>query len=276
MAFTEEQLVRYSRHIILSEVGGKGQKKIRQAKVLVVGAGGLGAPISLYLAAAGIGTIGLIDGDAVDLTNLQRQIIHHTADIGRPKVLSAQEKIKDLNPDVEVIPYQKLLDAENAIEIFNDYEYVIDGTDNFPTKFLINDASYFAKKPLIHGGILRFDGQLFTIIPDESACYRCVFPKLPPQGVVPSCQEAGVLGALAGLIGTLQATEVLKLILGVGNPLTNRILTYHALQTLFREIAIKKNPSCPLCGLDPTIKTLEMEVQEVCDFDPLETAHKDH
>ncbi len=275
MAFTEEQLVRYSRHIILSEVGGKGQKKIGQARVLVIGAGGLGSPIALYLAAAGIGTMGLIDADMVDLTNLQRQIIHHTADVGRPKVLSATEKITDLNPDVEVISYQKNLDAENALEVFNHFDYVIDGTDNFPAKFLINDAAFFANKPLIHGGILRFDGQIFTILPGESACYRCIFPKLPPQGVVPSCQEAGVLGALAGLIGTLQATEALKLILGIGTPLTNRILTYSALQTQFREITIKKNPDCPLCGAHPSITTLEMETQEVCDFDPLETAQKD-
>jgi len=276
MAFTDEQLVRYSRHIILSEVGGKGQKKIGKARVLVIGAGGLGSPIALYLAAAGIGKIGLIDADNVDLTNLQRQIIHHTTDVGRPKVLSAAEKIDDLNPDVEVTTYQKHLDAENALEIFGDFDYVIDGTDNFPAKFLINDAAFFTKKPLIHGGILRFDGQLFTILPGESACYRCIFPELPPQGVVPSCQEAGVLGALAGLIGTLQATEVLKLILGVGNPLTDRILAYHALETLFREIKIKKNPNCPLCGSSPTITKLEVAAQEVCDFDPLETAKKDH
>ena len=271
MAFTEEQLVRYSRHIILSEVGGKGQKKIREASVLLVGAGGLGAPIALYLAAAGIGTMGLIDPDNVDLSNLQRQVIHHTHDVGRPKVLSAAEKITDLNPDVKVVTYQKHLDAQNALEIFADFDYIIDGTDNFPAKFLINDAAFFTNKPLIHGGILRFDGQLFTILPGKSACYRCIFPELPPQGVVPSCQEAGVLGALAGLIGTLQATEVLKLILGIGTPLTDRILAYHALETLFREIKIKKNPHCPLCGSAPSITTLALAVQEVCDFNPLET-----
>ncbi len=275
MPFTEEQLVRYSRHIILSEVGGKGQKKIGQARVLVVGAGGLGSPIAFYLAAAGIGTIGLIDADTVDLSNLQRQIIHHTADIGRPKVLSAEEKIHAMNSDVKVVSYQKHLDAENALSIFSAFDYVIDGTDNFPAKFLINDAAFFSKKPLVHGGILRFDGQIITILPDESACYRCIFPSLPPEGLVPSCQEAGVLGALAGLIGTLQATEVLKLILGIGKPLSNRILTYHALETSFREISIKRNPDCPLCGSDPTITALETEVQEVCDFDPLETAQKD-
>ncbi|MDC4224874.1 MAG: molybdopterin-synthase adenylyltransferase MoeB [Candidatus Manganitrophus sp.] len=268
MAFTEEQLVRYSRHIILTEVGGKGQKKIGQAKVLIVGAGGLGSPIALYLAAAGVGTIGLIDADVVDLSNLQRQIIHHTSDIGRPKVLSAQEKMVAINSDVKVVPYQENLDADNALKIFNDFDYVIDGTDNFPAKFLINDAAHFAKKPLIHGGILRFEGQLFTILPGTSACYRCIFPEPPPAGLIPTCQEAGVLGALAGLIGTLQGTEVLKLILGIGKPLTDRILKYDALRTQFREIPIRRNPNCPLCGSNPTIRTLEVQESPVCDTDP--------
>lgn len=268
MAFTEEQLVRYSRHIILTEVGGKGQKKIGQAKVLIVGAGGLGSPIALYLAAAGVGTLGLIDADVVDLSNLQRQIIHHTSDIGRPKVLSAQEKMVAINSDVKVVPYQENLDADNALKIFNDFDYVIDGTDNFPAKFLINDAAHFSKKPLIHGGILRFEGQLFTILPGTSACYRCIFPEPPPAGLIPTCQEAGVLGALAGLIGTLQGTEVLKLILGIGKPLTDRILKYDALRTQFREIPIRRNPNCPLCGGNPTIRTLEVQESPVCDTDP--------
>ncbi|TAK02951.1 MAG: molybdopterin-synthase adenylyltransferase MoeB [Candidatus Manganitrophaceae bacterium] len=268
MAFTEEQLVRYSRHIILTEVGGKGQKKIGQAKVLVVGAGGLGSPIALYLAAAGVGTLGLIDADAVDLSNLQRQIIHHTSDIGRPKVLSAQEKIVAINPDVKVVPYQENLNAENALKIFNEFEYIIDGTDNFPAKFLINDAAYFAKKPLIHAGILRFEGQIFTILPGTSACYRCIFPEPPPAGLIPTCQEAGVLGALAGLIGTLQGTEVLKLILGIGKPLTDRILKYDALRTQFREVPIRKNPDCPLCGTHPTLQTLQVQEQPVCEINP--------
>lgn len=271
MAFTEEQMVRYSRHIILEGVGGKGQKKISQAKILIVGAGGLGSPLALYLAAAGVGTIGLIDADAVDLSNLQRQIIHHTSDIGRPKVQSAQEKIAALNPDVQVITYRKNLDADNALEVFGAFDYIIDGTDNFPAKFLINDAAFFSKKPLVHGGILRFDGQLFTILPGVSACYRCLFNGPPPAGVVPTCQEAGVLGALAGLIGTLQGTEVLKLILGIGKPLTDRMLTYNALRTQFREVSFKKNPDCPLCGADPTIKTLEAEEQPVCEIDAMET-----
>lgn len=272
MAFTEEQLVRYSRHIILSEVGGKGQKKIGQARVLIVGAGGLGSPIALYLAAAGVGTIGIIDPDTVDLSNLHRQVIHHTSDLERPKVTSAQEKIAALNPEVKVLPYIEYLNAKNALDLFGDYDYIIDGTDNFPVKYLINDAAYFAKKPFIHGGILRFEGQLFTIIPSESACYRCIFPEPPSTGVIPTCQEAGVLGTLAGLIGTLQATEVLKLILGIGVPLTNRILSYDALRTSFREIPIRKNPDCPLCGTHPTITKLEMEVQEACDLHPSNAA----
>jgi molybdopterin/thiamine biosynthesis adenylyltransferase len=269
MPFTEEQLIRYSRHIILSEVGGKGQRKIAHAKVLIVGAGGLGSPIALYLAAAGVGTVGIIDADRVDLSNLQRQIIHHTSDIGRPKVLSAEEKMVALNPDVKVIPYPQNLNAQNALEILSAFDYVIDGTDNFPAKFLINDAALFSQKPLIHGGILRFEGQLFTILPHISACYRCVFYNPPPAGVVPSCQEAGVLGALAGLIGTLQGTEVLKLILGIGRPLTNRILRYDALRTQFREIPIQKNPNCPICGDHPTIQTLETQEQGVCEMDPM-------
>jgi len=267
MAFTEEQLVRYSRHIILTEVGGKGQKKIGQAKVLVVGAGGLGSPIALYLAAAGVGTIGLIDADVVDLSNLQRQVIHHTSDIGRPKVLSAQEKMIAINPDVKVMSYQENLHADNALKIFSDFEYVIDGTDNFPAKFLINDAAYFTKKPLIHGGILRFEGQLFTILPGTSACYRCIFPEPPPAGLIPTCQEAGVLGVLAGLIGTLQGTEVLKLILGIGKPLTDRILKYDALRTQFREVPIRRNPNCPLCSTEPTIKKLEIQESPACEID---------
>ncbi|HLG22878.1 MAG TPA: molybdopterin-synthase adenylyltransferase MoeB [Candidatus Manganitrophaceae bacterium] len=270
MAFTEEQLVRYSRHIILTEVGGKGQKKISQAKVLIVGAGGLGSPVALYLAAAGVGTIGIIDADVVDLSNLHRQVVHHTPDLGRAKVLSAQEKMVALNPDVKVIPYHRNLDAENALEIFKEYEYIIDGVDNFPAKFLINDAAFFAQKPLIHGGILRFEGQLLTILPGVSACYRCVFHGPPPAGLVPSCQEAGVIGTLAGLIGTLQGTETLKLILGIGKPLTNRILTYDALRTQFRQISIQKNPNCPLCGDHPTIQKPAVQQQAACETDPME------
>lgn len=264
--FTEDQIKRYSRHIILPEVGGKGQRKINEAKVFVVGAGGLGSPIALYLSAAGVGTIGIIDGDVVDLSNLHRQIIHHTADLNRPKVQSAKERIEGLNPDVKVITYQERLDSKNALDIIKDYDVIVDGSDNFPTKFLVNDAAYFAKKPLVHGGILRFVGQVLTILPEKSACYRCLFYSPPPPGVVPSCQEAGVLGVLAGLIGSIQSAEVLKIILNIGNLLTNRLLTYDAIKTGFREIKVQRNPRCPLCGKSPTIKELIDYEQAVCEL----------
>jgi len=266
MAFTEEQLVRYSRHIILSEVGGKGQKKLAQARVLIVGAGGLGAPAALYLAAAGVGTLGLVDGDTVDLSNLHRQVIHHTDDLGRQKVESARQKIAALNPDVRVVAAPIALDADNAVTLFSEYDVVIDGTDTFPVKFLINDAAFFTKRPLIHGGILRFEGQMFTIMPGQSACYRCIFPEPPPAGLVPSCREAGVMGPLAGVIGTLQATEALKIILGIGHPLTNRILKYDGLRTQFRTVPIRRNAQCPLCGDAPTITTLVLQEAPVCDL----------
>jgi len=268
MAFTEEQLVRYSRHIILSEVGGKGQKTLSRARVLIVGAGGLGAPAALYLAAAGIGTLGLADGDTVDLSNLHRQVIHHTEDIGRSKVESARQKIAALNPDVRVLTSPVALDADNAAALFSEYDVVIDGTDTFPVKFLLNDAAFFTRRPLVHGGILRFEGQMFTIIPGESACYRCIFPEPPPVGLVPSCREAGVMGPLAGVIGTLQATEALKLILGIGRPLTDRILKYDGLQTQFRTVPIRRNARCPLCGDAPTITALSLQEGPVCDLSP--------
>jgi len=266
MNITDEQINRYSRHIILPEVGGKGQAKISAGKVLIIGAGGLGAPAALYLGAAGVGTIGIADGDEVDLTNLQRQIIHHTPDVGRPKVLSAKEKINQINPDVKVVTYQKRVDSHNILEIMKDYDVVMDGTDNFAAKFLINDAAVMAGKPLVHGGILRFVGQIFTIMPGETACYRCVFHNPPPPNAVPTCKEAGVLGAIAGQIGVLQATEVLKLIIGIGKPLKNRLLTYDALKLKWREIALKKNPDCPVCGENPKIKSLIDYEQTVCEL----------
>lgn len=256
MEFTEEQINRYSRHILLPEVGGKGQRKIAKSRILLVGAGGLGSPAALYLAAAGVGTIGLIDSDVVDLTNLQRQVLHHTPDVGRPKVLSGKEKIQALNPDVSVSMYEERLTAGNALKIFADYDVVIDGVDNFTAKFLINDACFFAEKSLVHGGILRFDGRVMTIIPKKSACYRCVFKAPPPPGVVASCQEAGVIGVLAGIVGTIQATEALKLVLGIGRPLTDRLLDFDARNTQFREIKVRRNPNCPLCGEHPTITEL--------------------
>jgi adenylyltransferase/sulfurtransferase len=264
MAMNEDQIKRYSRHILLPEVGGKGQKKIANAKVFIVGAGGLGSPAALYLAAAGIGTIGLIDGDVVDLSNLQRQVIHHTPDVSRPKIDSAREKMTKLNPDVNVVTMYDRLTAKNALNAVKDYDIIIDGTDNFPSKFLINDTAVLAKKPLIHGGILRFVGQVLTILPGQSACYRCLFKAPPPAGLVPSCQEAGVLGALAGVIGTIQATEALKLILGVGQPLTDRLLTYDALATRFRNVPLRKNPQCPVCGDHPSITELVDYEPEVC------------
>ncbi|BCA53001.1 adenylyltransferase [Nitrospira sp. KM1] len=264
MEFTDAQITRYSRHILLPEVGGKGQKKIAKARVLIVGAGGLGAPAALYLAAAGIGTIGLIDHDVVDLSNLQRQVIHHTSDVGRPKVLSAKEKIQALNPDVEVILHEERLIAANALDIVCSYDVILDGVDNFPAKFLINDACYMAGKPLAHGGILRFEGRVFTIIPKRSACYRCIFRQPPPPGLVASCQEAGVLGVLAGIIGTIQASEALKLVLGIGQPLTDRLLDFDARRTAFREVKVARNPACPLCGDQPTITALIDHEPEIC------------
>ena len=264
MSFTEEQITRYSRHILLPEVGGKGQKKLANAKIFVVGAGGLGSPVALYLAAAGIGTIGLIDSDVVDMSNLQRQVLHHTHDVGRSKVLSAKEKIEALNPDVKVETYEARFGSDNALDLIKPYDVVIDGVDNFPAKFLINDACYFAEKPLVHGGILRFEGRVFSILPKQSACYRCIFKQPPPAGLVPSCQEAGIIGAVAGIIGTIQATEAVKIVLGIGQPLTDRILDFDAQKTQFREIKTKRNSQCILCGENPEITKLFEHEQEVC------------
>lgn len=267
MDFTEEQIQRYSRHVLLQDVGVEGQEKIHNAKVLIVGAGGLGAPIALYLAAAGIGTIGIIDGDVVDLSNLQRQVIHFTADVNKPKVISAKEKINLINPDVHVITYQTLLTAENAFKIINDYDFVVDGTDNFPVKFLINDACVLAKKPFSHGGILRFDGQTLTYVPDgQTACYRCLFHSPPPPNAVPTCSQAGVLGAIAGMLGTIQAAEVLKYFTGVGDLLTNRLLTFNAKKMEFRTVKAKQNEKCPVCGSHPTVTSLVDYEQAVCDI----------
>ncbi|MGD9852213.1 MAG: ThiF family adenylyltransferase [Nitrospirales bacterium] len=268
MSFTEEQITRYSRHILLPEVGGKGQKKLSQAKVFIVGAGGLGCPVAYYLAAAGIGTIGLIDSDVVDLSNLQRQVLHHTPDVGHSKVLSAKEKIRALNPDVNVETYESRFTSENARELIRKYDVVIDGVDNFPAKFLINDACMMEGKPFVHGGILKFEGRVFTIMPNESACYRCIFKNPPPPGVVPTCQEAGIIGVVAGIIGTIQATEAIKLILKIGRPLTDRILDFDARTTTFREIRVKRNPNCQLCGPQPSITELVDYEQEACQLQP--------
>jgi molybdopterin/thiamine biosynthesis adenylyltransferase len=263
---TEAQIERYSRHIILSEVGGKGQEKLLGGKVLLVGAGGLGSPAGLYLAAAGVGTIGVIDADVVDVTNLQRQVIHFTADLGKPKVDSAAAKMRAINPDVNVVTYHARLTAANALQILADYDFVIDGTDNFPSKFLVADACHFSGTPYSHAGILRFDGQIMSVVPGLSACYRCVFNAPPPKGAVPSCSQAGVLGVLAGVIGTLQATEAVKFLLEKGELLTDSLLVYNALKTNFRKVRLKRNPNCPLCGEHPTITELKDEEQAVCDL----------
>jgi molybdopterin-synthase adenylyltransferase len=265
MDFTQSQAERYSRHIILTDVGVEGQEKILKGRVLIVGAGGLGSPIALYLAAAGVGIIGIIDGDVVDMTNLQRQIIHFTEDIGKAKVLSAKEKLEQLNPEVKVNVYKELLTTENILKIVNDYDFIIDGTDNFPTKFMINDACVLAGKPFSHGGILRFEGQTLTYVPGN-ACYRCVFKSPPPTGLVPTCSQAGVLGSIAGILGTIQATEAIKFLIGKGELLTNRMLVFDALKMNFRTVKFSKNPDCPICGSESIIKELETYDLPVCDI----------
>lgn len=263
MAYSEKWIERYSRHIILPEVGGKGQEKLNESKVLVIGAGGLGSPVALYLAAAGIGTMGIVDSDVVDLSNLQRQIIHTTSDVGRLKTDSASKKLKALNPDIKIKAYHEFVNSTNIMEIIADYDVIVDGTDNFPTRFLVNDACVLANKPLVHGAILRFDGQAFTIIPGEGPCYRCIFEQPPPPGTVPNCSQAGILGAIAGIIGTIQATEVLKIILNKGRTLMGRLLVVDALDMSFREVKIRRNSSCPVCGDEPTITEL-IDYEWVC------------
>jgi len=245
--FTEEQITRYSRQIVLPEVGGTGQKKINDGKVLIAGAGGLGSPAAFYLAAAGVGTIGIIDGDVVDISNLQRQILHTTKDIGRPKVDSAKEKLAALNPDCHVVSHWEKLTAQNIDGIIRDYDVVVDGVDNFPTRYMVNDACVMAGKVFVHGGVLGFSGQIFTIVPGKGPCLRCVLRE-PPPGSVPSCSEAGVLGVLAGAIGVIQATEVLKYLLGKGDLLVGRLLAYDALDMRFTEVRVKQDPDCPVCG----------------------------
>src|SRR5512136_317076 len=258
--FTEEQIERYSRHIILKELGGKGQQKLLGGKVLIIGAGGLGSPIALYLAAAGVGTIGIADADVVELSNLQRQIAHQTKDVGAPKVLSARAKMEAMNPDVRVNTYHAWISADNILDIINGYDFVIDGTDNFAAKFLINDACVLAGRPYSHGGILHFVGQTLTFIPGQSACYRCIFPAPPPKDAIPTCSQAGVLGVLPGVIGMIQATEALKYLLGMGELLTGRLLTYDALAMNFRTVTVRRNPRCPICGGNPGITELEDEL----------------
>jgi sulfur-carrier protein adenylyltransferase/sulfurtransferase len=260
---TDAQRERYSRHILLPEVGEAGQAKLLKSKVLLLGAGGLGSPAAMYLAAAGVGTLGLVDADVVDASNLQRQIIHATSRVGTPKVESAAKTIAELNPDVKVVPYMERLTSANVERLFADYEVVVDGTDNFPTRYLVNDASVWMGKPVAHGSIFRFDGQVTTFISDKAAkklgipeagpCYRCLYPEPPPPHLAPSCQEAGVLGILCGIIGTLQATEAIKILLGRGTTLAGRLLTYDSLKMKFRELRLRRDPSCPVCGPKPSI-----------------------
>jgi len=264
MKFSDEQIHRYSRQMILPGIGGKGQRKLMEAKVLIMGAGGLGSPAAIYLAAAGVGTIGLADFDRVELHNLQRQILHKTDDLGRLKVESGRETVESLNPEVKVQTYSDRIVSANIREMIKGYDLVLDGSDNFPTRFLVNDACYFERKTLISGAILRFDGQLSTFKPHAGGpCYRCLFPEPPPPGMVPSCQEAGVLGVVAGVIGILQANEALKEILGLGESMAGRFLMFNALNLSFHEVKIAKNSNCPLCGENPTIKGL-IEYLQVC------------
>jgi molybdopterin/thiamine biosynthesis adenylyltransferase len=261
--FSEEQIRRYSRHIILPEVGGLGQTKLLEAKVLLVGAGGLGSPAAFYLAAAGVGTLGMIDADVVDLSNLQRQILHSTADVGESKTESARETLQALNPDVTVLTYQELLHSSNIFDIIKNYDVVVDGCDNFPTRYLVNDACVMANIPNVHGSIFRFEGQATVFKPHEGPCYRCLYPEPPPPGMVPSCQEGGVLGVLPGVIGTIQAIETIKLILNIGKPLIGRLLMYDALKMTFRELRLRHDPACPLCGDHPTIHEL-IDYEQFC------------
>lgn len=248
---TPDQIKRYSRHIMLPEVGEAGQGKLLDAKVLMIGAGGLGSPSSLYLAAAGVGTIGMVDDDVVDESNLQRQVIHNTERLGMPKVESARKTLQALNPDVKVVPHQTRLSAENVMEIISGYDLIVDGADNFPTRYLLNDAAYKLGKPIVHASIYRFEGQLTTFSFGEGPCYRCLYPDPPPPGMAPSCQEAGVLGVLPGIVGSLQATEALKVALGVGKTLSGRLLVFDALSTKFRTLKLRKDPECRVCSKNP-------------------------
>ena len=264
---TPDELSRYSRHLILPEVGMEGQQKLKAARVLCVGTGGLGSPLAFYLAAAGIGTLGLVDFDVVDASNLQRQIIHSTTDIGRKKLDSAEEKLKALNPALNVVKHDTMLTSANALDILKDYDIVADGTDNFPTRYLVNDACVLLHKPNVYGSIFRFEGQASVFATEQGPCYRCLYPEPPPPGLVPSCAEGGVLGILPGLVGVMQATEVIKLILGKGESLVGRLLLVDALNMRFRELKLRKNPDCPVCGTNPTVTQL-IDYQQFCGIVP--------
>jgi molybdopterin/thiamine biosynthesis adenylyltransferase/rhodanese-related sulfurtransferase len=258
-----QEVARYSRHLIMPEVATEGQKRLKASSVLLIGAGGLGSPLGLYLAAAGIGRIGLVDFDVVDFSNLQRQVLHGTEDVGRPKLHSARDRLQAINPEVQLDLYETRLSSANALKIFEPYDIVIDGTDNFPTRYLVNDACVLLGKPNVYGSIFRFDGQASVFHPPEGPCYRCLYPEPPPPGEVPSCAEGGVLGILPGLVGCIQATEAVKLILGKGRPLIGRLLLYDALQMSFQEFKVRRNPRCPMCGDQPTIKQL-IDYEQFC------------
>ncbi len=263
VALSHEEVQRYSRHLIMPEVGAAGQKKLKASSVLLIGAGGLGSPLGMYLAAAGIGRIGMVDYDVVDYTNLQRQIIHGTKDVGRPKLESARDRILDINPHVQLDLYEVPLTSDNALEIFAPYDVIIDGTDNFPTRYLTNDASVLLGKPNVYGSIFRFEGQASVFYAEEGPCYRCLFPEPPPPGLVPSCAEGGVLGILPGTIGAIQATEAIKLLLGIGEPLIGRLLLYDALSMNFDYVRLRKNPNCPVCSENPTLTEL-IDYEQFC------------
>jgi adenylyltransferase/sulfurtransferase len=260
---TREEVQRYSRHLIMPEVGVEGQRKLKAASVLCIGAGGLGSPAALYLAAAGVGTLGIVDFDTVDFSNLQRQIIHGTPDVGRPKLVSARERLGALNPGVRVVTHETALTSQNALELFREYDVIVDGTDNFPTRYLVNDACVLLGKPNAYGSIFRFEGQASVFAAADGPCYRCLYPEPPPPGLVPSCAEGGVLGVLPGIIGTIQATEALKLIVGIGEPLIGRFLIYDALRMRFRELKLRRDPECPVCGTNPTVREL-IDYDEFC------------
>ena len=257
MSLSQDEILRYSRHLIMPEVGMEGQEKLKAGKVLLIGTGGLGSPAALYLAAAGVGTLGLVDFDKVDFSNLQRQIIHSTSSVGKPKVQSAKERMAEINPNVKVVTYDEMLTKDNIMRIIKDYEIVLDGTDNFQTRYLVNDACVFTKKPFVYGSIFRFEGQVTVFYPFKGPCYRCLFAEPPPPGMVPSCAEGGVLGILPGVVGVIQATEVVKLLLGKGEPLVGRLMLYDALKMNFREVKFRRNPKCPVCSDNPTIKELQ-------------------
>ena len=271
LALTNQEVARYSRHLIMPEVGIEGQLKLKAARALCVGAGGLGSPVALYLAAAGVGTLGIVDFDDVDYSNLQRQIIHGTPDVGRPKLASAKSRLNALNPEVEVVPHEMALSSQNALDLFADYDLVIDGTDNFPTRYLVNDACVIQGIPNIYGSIFRFEGQASVFAAKDGPCYRCLYPEPPPPGLVPSCAEGGVLGILPGVVGTLQATEAIKVILGVGEPLIGRFLIFDALKMRFRELKLRKDPDCPACGEHPTVTEL-IDYEQFCGITPAASA----